>query len=198
MVFGNQGALWGNAMTWFDHETGTVWSQPLGEAIVGPLEGDRLELMAVQLSTWSTWLEDHPSTLALDAPASQGGFRLESMSVVVDFGTEVGVYPISLLREVGPANGHVADVPVTVVVDPTLDDRWRVFFGEIDGQRLRFDVVGEDLVDRETGSTWEIATGVAREGPLEGRILDQLPGFTAFESDARTFWPDATYWDGDR
>ena len=32
LVFGNQGALWGNAMTWWDHETGTVWSQPLGEA----------------------------------------------------------------------------------------------------------------------------------------------------------------------
>ena len=23
LIFGNQGALWGNAMTWFDHDTGT-------------------------------------------------------------------------------------------------------------------------------------------------------------------------------
>lgn len=39
IVFGNQGALWGNAMTMFDHETGSVWSQPLGEAILGPARG---------------------------------------------------------------------------------------------------------------------------------------------------------------
>lgn len=60
LVFGNQGALWGNAMTWWDHGTGSVWSQPLGEAIVGPMKGDRLELMASQLSSWSTWKQEHP------------------------------------------------------------------------------------------------------------------------------------------
>ena len=43
--FGNQGGLWGNAMTWFDHATGSVWSQPLGLAIAGPRRGQRLDLL---------------------------------------------------------------------------------------------------------------------------------------------------------
>ncbi len=67
-MLGNQGALLGNAMTWWDHDTGSVWSQPLGEAVMGPRTGDRLELMAAQLTSWGTWKEDHPSTVALDAP----------------------------------------------------------------------------------------------------------------------------------
>lgn len=36
IVFGNQGALYKDAMTWWDHDTGSVWSQPTGEAILGP------------------------------------------------------------------------------------------------------------------------------------------------------------------
>ena len=40
LMLGNQGALLGNAMTWWDHDTGSVWSQPLGEAVMGPRTGD--------------------------------------------------------------------------------------------------------------------------------------------------------------
>ena len=64
-VFGNQGALWGNAMTWWDHGTGSVWSQPLGEAILGPRKGDRLELFPSSMTTWGAWRDAHPDTLVL-------------------------------------------------------------------------------------------------------------------------------------
>ena len=47
-VFGNQGALYKGAMTWFDHETGSIWSQPLGKAVVGPRSGVSLNLMPSQ------------------------------------------------------------------------------------------------------------------------------------------------------
>ena len=95
LVFGNQGALWGNAMTWWDHATGTVWSQPLGEAIIGPLKGETLELMASQVTSWATWTKDHPDTVALDVSAGPSRFQLIDMSIVVDFGEEVGVYAVA-------------------------------------------------------------------------------------------------------
>lgn len=194
LVFGNQGALWGNAMTWFDHDTGTVWSQPLGEAIVGERKGARLELMAVQLSSWGTWRETHPQTLALDAPARNARFRLETMSIVVDFKTEVGVYSVSALSNQGPANDIVAGVPIAVVLDPEAEDRWVVFVRSIGDQVLTLDREGDRIVDRETGTVWDVTNGRALEGPLKGEFLAILPSFTAFESDARTFWPDARYW----
>ncbi len=194
LVFGNQGALWGNAMTWWDHDTGTVWSQPLGEAIVGERKGARLELMAVQLSSWKTWREKHPQTLALDAPARNPGFRLESMSIVVDFQTETGVYAVSELSSQGPANDTVAGVPIAVVLDPEVEDRWAVFSRWVGDRVLTLQREGDRIVDWETGTVWDVATGRALEGPLQGEILGILPSFTAFESDARTFWPDARYW----
>ncbi len=194
LVFGNQGALWGNAMTWWDHDTGTVWSQPLGEAIVGPRKGARLELLASQLTTWATWKTDHPDTLALDAPGGNARFRLSTMSVVVDFGEQVGVYPVEHLDRFGPANDVIADVPIAVVLDPLEADRWSVFHRRIGDDILTFGVAGEELIDLETGTSWDVASGRATEGPLSGAILDKLPGFTSFERDARTFWPDAKYW----
>ena len=195
-MLGNQGALWGRAMTWWDHGTGSVWSQPLGEAIVGPREGDKLELMASQLTSWGTWRSEHPGTLALDAPGRSSRFSLDDMTVVVDFAEDVGVYPFEVLAERGPANDVVAGIPVAVLVDPEAVDRWRVFHRQVDDRVLT--IVEEDsvLVDEETGTVWDPLSGRGLEGPLAGETLDVLPGFTSFESDARTFWPDATYWDG--
>lgn len=195
-MFGNQGALWGNAMTWWDHGTGSVWSQPLGEAIVGPRKGDQLELRASTLTRWSTWHTDHPATLALEAPGGHSGFDVRSMAVVVDFGEEVGVYPFIELTEHGPANDVVADVPVAVVADPEREESWQVFHREVGGQTLTLLEREGQLVDEQTGTAWDPSTGLALDGPLQGEIMDILPGFTSFESDARTFWPQADFWEG--
>jgi len=196
LVLGNQGALWGNAMTWFDHDTGSVWSQPLGEAIIGPRKGERLQLMASQLTSWKTWATDYPGTVALDAPGDESRFKLADMSIVVDFSDEVGVYPVSNLFESGPANDVIAGVPVAVVLDPKTTDRWRVFHRRLGDQLLTLSAVGDSIVDNETGTKWDAANGRGLSGPLEGEILDTLPGFTSYQSDARTFWPDAKYWEG--
>lgn len=196
IVFGNQGALWGNAMTWWDHDTGTVWSQPLGEAIVGPRKGQRLELIASQLTSWETWQQDHPQTLALDAPGGSTRFDLANLSIVVDFSEEVGVYPVSVLSNTGPANDVVAGVPVAVLLDPTADDRWKVFHRRLGDDLFTFAAVDGAIVDKETGTIWDPSNGRALVGPLEGEILDTLPGFTSNQSDARTFWPDANHWEG--
>ena len=196
LVFGNQGALWGNAMTWFDHSTGSVWSQPLGEAIVGERKGDTLDLVTSQLTSWGTWKEDHPDTLALNAPASPSRFDLGQLSIVVDFAAEVGVYSVAALRTWGPANDVVAGVPIAVVIDSEKADRWKVFHRQVGDLVLTLTMSDGVLVDTDTLTSWDPVTGRALDGPLDGEILDSLPGFTSLESDARTFWPDAKYWEG--
>ena len=114
IVFGNQGALWGNAMTWWDHDTGSIWSQPIGEAIAGPLKGRTLELLPSTLTTYGSWKAEHPGGLALDAPGGRSGFDLSRMAVVVDFGDEATAYDIPSLRDAGPANDVVSGVPIAV------------------------------------------------------------------------------------
>ena len=196
VVFGNQGALWERGMTWWDHDTGSVWSQPIGEAIAGPRRGARLELLSSQLTSWETWRADHPNTLALDAPGGRSGFSLADMTIVVDFGEDAGVFPIPLLWESGPANAVIAGVPVAVVTDPTNQDRWAVYHRLVGETVLTFEASGETIIDLETGTRWDPAIGVGSEGPLAGETLDPLPGFTAFLADTRSFWPDAFVWGG--
>ena len=54
-----------NAMTWYDHKTESIWSQPWGRAIYGELKGTELTLLPLQVTTWSSWKRDHPQTLAM-------------------------------------------------------------------------------------------------------------------------------------
>jgi hypothetical protein len=194
LMFGNHGALWGNAMTWWDHDTGTIWSQPLGEAIVGPRKGARLELFPVSFTTWAAWREANPETLALDAPGQPSGFALEDLVVVVDLGSEAVAYHTSVLLQLGVINDTVAGVEIAVVSDPSDPQRWSVFSRHLNEGVVLLEMVGDQLKDVESGTTWDPGRGVATGGPLSGDVLNLLPGFTSFADDFETFRPEGRLW----
>jgi len=194
LILGNQGALWGNAMTWWDHDTGSVWSQPIGEAILGPRKGERLELMPSTLSTWQGWRSAHPETLALDVNGFRSGFDLDDMAVVADLGTETVAYSIPALRDVGVVNDVIAGTEVAVVIDPDDPGRWAVFSRQLDSDVVDLEMSVEGLVDIATGTVFDPFLGVGRSGPLADQVLDKLPAFTSFPADYRTFFPDGRTW----
>ena len=197
IILGNQGALWGNAMTWWDHETESIWSQPLGEAIAGPLKGETLELLPVSLNDWSTWKAAYPDSLALDVDVGgPGGFDLQDMAIVIDFGTEAAAYPVPLLQARTLVNDVVAGVPVAIVTDPVEPDSWVVFSRVLDDQTVTLAVENGEIVDVETGTVWDPVIGRGISGPLAGEQLDVLPAFTSFPSDFFTFWPAGRLWEG--
>lgn len=191
VVFGNQGALYLRAMTWWDHDTGSVWTQPRGEAIAGPRKGERLELVPSRLTRWDEWRRAHPDTLALDAHGGHSGFDLKDMAVVVDLGDEAVAFPVPEVAEAGVANETVAGVEVAVVV---VGNDWTVFSRRLDDRILMFARRDGDLVDRRTGTVWDPVRGLARSGPLKGTVLDQLPGFTSFVDDFRNHFPEGRVW----
>jgi hypothetical protein len=194
LVFGNQGALWGNAMTWWDHDTGSIWSQPLGEAILGPRAGARLELMSSTLTTWEAWRTSHPDSLALDVHGWATGFNLEQMAIVVDLGSESAAYDIPALREVGVINDVVAGVEVAVVIDPADDERWAVFSRRLDTEIIELELTEAGLVDPVSGTVFDPFLGIGRSGSLAEQSLDKLPAFTSFPDDYETFFPDGRIW----
>ena len=64
------------------------------------------------------------------------------------------------------------------------------FFTEVEGRSLSFAVEGDEIVDEETGSTWDV-TGRAVDGPLEGSRLSPVTtsqhfwfSWTAFEEES--------------
>ena len=194
IVFGNQGALWGNALTLFDHDTGSVWSQPLGEAILGPARGTVLELLPSMLTEWGEWKRLHPATLALDSPGDVSRFALDQMAIVVTFVDDAAAYPVRDLSEV--VNDTVGGVPIAIVLEPLARDSWTVFSRTLDDGvivELAFTDEGT-LVDRISGTTFHISRGTGIEGPLSSQVLDPLPGFTSFLKDYLTFYPNGSIW----
>ena len=194
IVFGNQGALWGNAMTWWDHDTGSVWSQPIGEAILGPRKGETIELLPSSLTLWRTWKAEHPRTVALDVTAGFDRFSRSQMALVIDFGTDVVAYSVPLLRDVGVVNDVVAGLEVAVLIDPADDQGWAVFSRRLDDTIVELSIVDGEVVDLASGTRFDPTRGIGRGGDLDGEILDLLPAFTSFPKDVPTFWPEARFW----
>ncbi len=194
LIFGNQGDLFGNAMTWWDHDTGSVWSQPIGAAILGPRRGQKLELLPSTLTTWEAWRASHPATLALDVHGWATGFDLAQMSIVVDRGTEAASYLVPPLREVGVVNDEVAGMEIAVVIDPEDDERWAVFSRRLDGAIVELAQRGNQIVDVLTDTVFDPFTGRGLAGPLADQTLDRIPAFTAFRPDYVTFFPDGKTW----
>ncbi len=194
LTLGNQGALWGNAMTWWDHDTGSIWSQPLGEAILGPRKGERLELFPSTLTTWEAWLGAHPESLALDVHAWRTAFDLADMAIVVDLGTETVAYRIPALREIGVVNDVVAGLEIAVVIDPNDAARWAVFSRRIDNAVVDLAMTPDGLVDTVSGTVFDPFLGIGRSGSLADQTLNRLPGFTSFPDDYVTFFPDGRIW----
>ena len=66
LTFGVSGKLVMNALVMYDRQSDSLWSQFLGEAMKGPHQGTKLELVPSQLTRWSAWKEEYPDTVALD------------------------------------------------------------------------------------------------------------------------------------
>jgi len=63
--FGVSGVLYNSDLVLYDRATETLWDQILAEGIVGPMSGEKLELVPVTMTRWSRWREVHPDTLVL-------------------------------------------------------------------------------------------------------------------------------------
>ena len=68
LQFGTSGWLYRSNKLMYDKATNTLWHQFRGEPAVGELVGSgiMLEVLPVVLTTWSSWMDDHPDTSVLD------------------------------------------------------------------------------------------------------------------------------------
>ena len=185
------------AMTWWDHKTDSIWSQPWGMAIDGPLKGVTLDLIPAGVVPWSTWLEDHPETRVLKAPGGLFGPRRERFTegyvIGVTLGEHSKAYPFSAAAELGIVNDRVGPFPVVVLADRETK-AVHVYLRVAVDTELEFDLVEGQLVDRQTGTRWDAARGLAVEGLLEGELLQQMPYITSFDWAWEDFYPDSEFY----
>ncbi len=184
-------------MTWFDHETNSIWSQPIGRAIDGPLLGVELFLLPVQLTTWESWRSDHPETLVMTDDINQmlrfrQRFQPDFLIGIVWNG-EARAYRYREVEATGVVNDFLAGAPVLVWAG---NESFQSYIRRTeDGQELTFTIEDGRLVDQETASSWDVVRGLAVDGPLAGTVLQSLPGLTAYENHWWDFYPDSTLYE---
>ena len=223
-TFGVSGKLIMNALVMYDHQTRTLWSQFLGEAVKGELTGVKLDFIPVTHTTWSLWTEAHPDTLVLDKNGRyqfdtydsyyRGGSagvlgetsydgRLERKALVVgvDIDGTAKAFPFQVLLEQPVVNDSVGSEDVLVYFDRSPDTAL-VYDRTVDGRSLSFTLADEGtglqavLVDNETGSKWMAFTGRAIEGELKGKTLDRSLSHLSFWFAWKDWNPDTELYEG--
>lgn len=180
-LFGNYGALYINAMTWYDFETESLWSQPMGTALSGVYEGVRLQMIPAQVLPWATWKRDHPDTLVLDPgtvrmmpPANPFDKSKGNFFISIALADRTKVYWFDLVSQQVVVNDSIGDLPVVVYANPE-DKAAHVYVRKVQGEVLDFQWIDGRFRDLQTGTTWDAARGLGLEGPLRGKLLKQLP-----------------------
>jgi hypothetical protein len=195
-TFGNAGTLFMSAMTWYDHETGSIWSQPWGRAIKGELKGVELRLLPFQLTTWASWEKDHPETLVMTNDVNRLGLRgrqgfSPDFVIALVLADQAKAYYFRDAQSTGIINDHVGDIPVVLWAG---EDNWYAYIREVDNQELTFRIEGEMMSDEETGSKWDITRGLAIEGPLGGTALQAVPSLSSFDWAFVDFYPQGEFY----
>ncbi len=118
----------GNLVMW-DSESGSLWSQILGEGLHGDEAGTRLDMVPAVFVGLGTWKRMHPETLVLDlSPVQRTAWHYttehlasgknehdEPLGIGVRAEGESALVPLALLRERRVVPLELGDVPLVVV-----------------------------------------------------------------------------------
>ena len=204
-TFGVSGKLIRNVLVMYDRQTESYWSQLLGEAVEGDLEGTKLEFLPSWHTTCKQWKEMHPETQALrkgfgGGRDPYGGYyqsgsagvigetihddRLFTKELVV--GVELDettiAYPYRALNIEPVINDVVGGQDLLITFDVN-SSTGVVFDRKLNDQLLSFELVDSEtltLADVETNSTWDGFSGLATSGPLAGQSLDRIKSTAVF------------------
>jgi hypothetical protein len=97
LTFGTSGLLYRSNKLMIDRQTGSLWHNLGGEAVVGPMAaaGAALEMLPVTLTTWARWREGHPdTTVAQPDPAFGRRFGYEYTEGAADAKREGVSFPV--------------------------------------------------------------------------------------------------------
>jgi hypothetical protein len=193
-IFGNAGALFMNAMTWFDHATESIWSQPWGRAIQGEMKGVQLHLLPSQVTTWAAWNAEHPETLVMTNDVDRVSFRQgfsEDFVIGLLLDGYSKAYYYSDVQDVVVVNDMLGDIPVVIWA---AENNFHAFVRQVGDMVLTFDPENGGLKDRETGTMWNVALGIGMAGPLEGEFLLQVPSTSSYDWAWSDFYPQAEFY----
>ena len=207
-----------------DEETGSWWQQVSGEAIQGPLKGQKLQPVFHDELSFGLWKREKPEGRVLrpnEQTAQAGKYApanweervakmpvatsvalnksLEPRTLVIGL-TVNGVskaYPFDALVKQSLILDDVGAVPIFIVLG---DDKRsvRAFERTVDGRKSEFflkpNTTAFAMVDAETGSEWDF-TGKAIGGQLSGRHLKKVAILNDYWFDWMTYNPKTSVYE---
>ena len=199
----------------YDRQTESLWSQLLGEAVSGEMAGTKLAYLPSWQTTWGEWKREYPGTLALkknfrasrdpyssyyqsQSPGVVGEYTADNrlgvkdLVIGVDLEQQAIAYPIMALQREQVINDSVAGVDLLVVYE-TRSAASMVYDRHVGDHELTFVLAqggSQQIMDNETGSLWNVFTGEALEGPLDGLRLTRLKSTLVFWFGWKDFYED--------
>jgi hypothetical protein len=205
LTFGVSGMLYRNGLIMFDRQTDSLWSHILGQAISGEYKGTQLTFLPALQTDWQSWRALYPETLVVNPQlfaqdvyddyynSPQAGVLGQANAdnklltkeyvIGVRLKGEVKAYPFSVLDKQPVVNDRVGEVDIVVFFDRRTASGAVFERHSPAGELLTFQVTADSpggAVDVESGSQWNILTGIAVSGSLKGTRLAQVPITYAF------------------
>lgn len=204
-----------------DEETGSWWQQITGEAIQGPLKGQRLRSVIHDELTFELWKKENPQGRVLrpdeaieragkyapadwekrmaNVPVATSAMldqELEPRTLVVGVkqNNSSRAYPFDAIVKQSPIMDDLGGRPLVIVLG---DDKKsvRAFERSVDGRKLEFfvkpNVSPFRMTDAETGSEWDF-TGKAVAGLLSGKQLQKIYSLGDYWFDWKTYNPNTS------
>jgi hypothetical protein len=190
------GRLWRDTMLMYDQESGSRWSQFLGQATSGRWKGRRLETVPSVLTDWETWRHQHPggTVVILDRtrrPFTREVFRQPGKFVLgIAAAGQAKAWSLADLER-GPVRDDEWDGKPVLIVFDRRSGTARLYERTVNGRVLTLHRDGRNIVDRQTQSTWDPLTGRAVAGPLTGRYLVALPAVVSYRHIWDRFHPSS-------
>jgi len=216
--FSVSGKLWNSNSLLSDQKSGSLWSQLLGEAVVGELTGSTLHLYPSLTISWSVFKTYYPygevlsrstgydrdytqdpyeqdsyyESAAILFPLSNEDERLHAKTVVFGYHTTGAqtVYRMDEVEQLHVVNDEVGEDSLLVIWDEELETV-RGFSRQVGQDVLSFSQGDPFFIDDQTGSLWN-QEGECVGGEYLGAELDVLPLENAFWFSWAASYPETT------
>ncbi len=166
--FGVSGLLYNSDVLFYDRQSDSLWSQILGQAISGPLVGEKLQQLPLQHTSWKKWRADHPAAKVLTD--NQGYTRDYRDDPYLGYEKSRALY--FKVAHKAPRSYH----PKEKVLGVRLDNKTRAYpFTELRKQaKARF---SDQLAGQNYIVNWDVDNNSASITDLQGEALSSTIAF---------------------
>ncbi len=200
LEFGTSGKLYNSNLVMYDRSSKSLWSQALGEGIVGKYAGIKLEKLPFDVAYWKDWKKIYPQSKILSKdtgsarpygadpygdyyttpdilfPVSNRDNRLGLKEIIVGLENRdwSKAYKLQDIEKLKVINDQFNNKSVTIFsFHPIMA---RLFDPLVNGQTLlfKYNFTNNTFTDKLTGSQWDFE-GKSIEGPMKGKQLLRLP-----------------------